>query len=179
MTTPNASILELASADGAYEPQRQFQWLFTIQGLEGQAVLELALRSANIPNPTVEEIEIPYMNGNVYAPGRIIFSEETITFNDYLDKDVAGIIEAWHRQVANAETQKIGLSSEIKKEGTLTLFGPDFSTERIWLLKGIWPRDVNYGDLDMSSSDVVQIEVTFRYDRAQYGENSGADRGVF
>ncbi len=33
-------------------------------------------------------------------------------------------------------------------------------------IDGIFPQTINYGDLDYASSDVQQVEVTFRYDRA-------------
>jgi len=177
MAQPRASILQLAGMNGAFEPQRAFQWLFTIQGLSGADVLELALRSVSLPNPTVEEIEIPFMNSSVFVPGRTLPSEATLTFNDYLDKDVAGIIARWHKQTANTMTGQIGYAKLIKREATLTLFSPDFSEERVWLLEGVWCKDVTFGELAYDSSEVVQVEVTIRYDRAHYGETDAPGLG--
>jgi hypothetical protein len=35
-----------------------------------------------------------------------------------------------------------------------------------WLIQGIFPQKIEYGDLDYGSSDVQEISVSFRYDRA-------------
>lgn len=35
-----------------------------------------------------------------------------------------------------------------------------------WLIQGIFPQAIEYGDLDYGSSEVQEVGVTFRYDRA-------------
>jgi hypothetical protein len=36
------------------------------------------------------------------------------------------------------------------------------------ILNGLWPQSLNFGELDYSSSEECTIEVTTRYDTAQY-----------
>jgi hypothetical protein len=50
-----------------------------------------------------------------------------------------------------------------------TDFAPEPASSHVtqsWLIQGIFPRSIKYGDVDYSSSDVMEIEVGFRYDRA-------------
>lgn len=35
-----------------------------------------------------------------------------------------------------------------------------------WVLEQVWPQNVDFGELDMSNSEVVTVDVTLKYDRA-------------
>ncbi len=37
-----------------------------------------------------------------------------------------------------------------------------------WLLRNMWPQSVNFGDLDMASSEEVTVELTLRYSNVEY-----------
>ena len=158
----------LAAQNGAYEPQRQFQWMLEVHGLNPdiQEVLQMSLRVGVLPTESNEEVEIPFLNGKVFVAGKAMYEGGSYTFNDYVDKNTAKRIIQWRRLVYNPETHKIGLAKDYKKQADLVLYGPDFTVERIWKLYGVWPQQANFGTLDMSSSDIVQIEVQLKYDRA-------------
>lgn len=156
----------LAQYKGGYEPQRQHTWLITIFGLPGARNLELALRMGFLPSESNEEIEIPYMNSRVYVAGKYMVDAGSITFNDYVDINIMGIIAAWRKQVYDPETGGIGYAKDYKKQAEIILYGPSLKIERTWVLKGLWPQQINFGTIDYSSSDTVQIECTMRYDKA-------------
>ena len=40
------------------------------------------------------------------------------------------------------------------------------SITQSWLIQGMFPQGIEYGELDYGSSDVQEVSVTFRYDRA-------------
>jgi len=174
---PRASIRQLAAMRGEYEPQRAFQWVMTIQGLSGMEVLELSLRTVTPPSKDVEEIEIPFGNTSIFVPGRVLPQEGTVEFNDYLDKDTAGILERWSNQTADQYNGTVGYSKLIKREATITLYSPDYSDSRVYIIEGLWPKAVTPGTLDYGSSEVLQYSVTFRYDRYRMGENGAAGPG--
>ena len=44
--------------------------------------------------------------------------------------------------------------------------GSSGAISQTWFYQGMFPLDVKYGDGDYSSSDVQEVSVTFRYDRA-------------
>ncbi len=164
MANPLENVI--AQQEGAFEPQRAHTWTITIFGLQGSRDLELALRTGFLPTDGSEEIEIPFMNSRVYVAGKKILDTGSITLVDYVDKNIAGIIAAWRKMVFNPDTGAIGYARTYKKAATITLYAPDFSVERVWRLSGLWPANVNYGAIDYGTSDVVNIELTMRYDNA-------------
>lgn len=156
----------LAQQEGSYEPQRAFTWVISIYGLQGSRALELSLRTGFLPTDGSEEIEIPYMSCRIYVAGKKTLDSGTLTFVDYVDRNISGIIAAWRKMVFDPETGAVGYASKYKKTANVTLYSPDFSVERVWLIKGLWPQNVVYGQIDYATSDVVNVECTMRYDRA-------------
>jgi hypothetical protein len=59
-----------------------------------------------------------------------------------------------------------GYAADYKRTAALNLYGPDYRTLRYWECQGVWPQAANFGTLDFGTSDRVQVEVTFRVDRA-------------
>jgi hypothetical protein len=43
---------------------------------------------------------------------------------------------------------------------------PDSAIIQSWLFQGLFPQNIQYGEVDYGSNDVQEITVTFRYDRA-------------
>ncbi len=60
--------------------------------------------------------------------------------------------------------------------GTVTFKALDSNGEIVesWVLKNAWIKDVNFGDGDYSSDDVVDITIKLRYDWAEYTPASTA-----
>ena len=49
---------------------------------------------------------------------------------------------------------------------TFQVLGPVGDIVEEWKLKGAWIQDATFGDLDNSSSDPIEIQLTLRYDYA-------------
>jgi hypothetical protein len=47
-----------------------------------------------------------------------------------------------------------------------TALSADDNIAQSWLYQGLFPQNIQYGDVDYGASDVQEITVTFRYDRA-------------
>lgn len=47
-----------------------------------------------------------------------------------------------------------------------TAVAADDAIAQSWLYQGLFPQNIQYGDVDYGASDVQEITVTFRYDRA-------------
>ncbi len=154
-------------AASKFEPQRQSNWLISIAGVAGENNIRLALEAAALPSVAVEEIPLNFLNTTRWVAGRAIYDTIPLVVKDMVDVGVASAIKDWHEQVYNPETHKIGLAKNYKKVADLVLFGPDGELQRTWSLLGCWPVSVNYGQLDMNSSDKVLIETVLRYDRAR------------
>ena len=51
---------------------------------------------------------------------------------------------------------------------TLTLWDGCGAPLEVWTLSDAWPQAINFGDLDYSSSDTVDIELTLRYSQVTF-----------
>ena len=40
-----------------------------------------------------------------------------------------------------------------------------------WTFENVWPNNIEWGELDMSDSSYVTIDLTLRYDRAYWKNN--------
>jgi len=158
----------LAEAQGSFEPQRTANWLLEVHGLPGGDdlnLIELSLESFAAPRTSNDEIELGYLNERRYVAGKALFETQDLVVKDFVDRQTAGAILRWRRQVYDPSTGKIGLAAYYKKDCNIILFAPDGSQERLWRLQG-WPKAANYGDLNQVQSEKVLITCTLRYDKA-------------
>jgi len=130
--------------------------------------LELSLRQGFLPVLSNDEHEIPYGNERVYYAGKARVEPGTLILGDYVDRDIAGIIWNWRLSVYNPATGQVNYASQYKKQASLLVAASDGTVQRQWQLIGTIPLAVNFGDLDMASSDQVLIQVSLRYDKAIY-----------
>tara|TARA_R100001086_G_scaffold201006_1_gene117240 strand:- start:3937 stop:4458 length:522 start_codon:yes stop_codon:yes gene_type:complete len=152
---------------GEFELQRQNNGLLYIVGLDGNNdnAITLALSSFPIPKVNSEIIEVDYLNEKRKFPGKPTFDDLSVILRDYVDRDIAGILHRWRKQAWDWETGKIGRVANLKKQARIELFAPDGTEVREYELHGVWPSAVDGGEIDMASSEGVQITVTLTYDR--------------
>lgn len=161
----------LAQQGGAFEPQRQNNFSIMISGLaEGDGeLISLSLRSLQLPNESNEIIELPYGNEKVKLAGMAQFDDIPLTVRDFVDRRVRDALVKWRQLVYDArpgQGGRIGRAANYKKSATITLHAPDGADKRIFTLIGVWPSAMNAGQLDMGTSDTVEIELTLTYDKA-------------
>lgn len=158
----------LAQAKGVFEPQRQSNFLIHLHLGDGASAsyIMLSLEASSLPTESNEEVSLEYLNIRRYVAGKTMYDTIPLVVKDMVDVNVAAAVVAWRQAVYNPITDQIGLAKNYKKRATIVLFAPDGSHERTWDLIGVWPMSVNYGVLDMTSSDKVTIETVLRYDKA-------------
>ena len=58
------------------------------------------------------------------------------------------------------------MAGPFKKNARLELLSGCGDILEMWFFENAWPQTVEFGELDMSSSEYVTAEITLRYDRA-------------
>lgn len=154
----------IAPKEGGYEPQKQFAFSVSFTNLDSS--VELAVQSANLPVITNEPIEVPFMNETRRVAGKIMVEAGELTIRDYVDPDIAAKVEDWRGMVSDVKAGKIFYASAYKCDGTLQCYDGEGGVTKQWRLVGCWPSNVNFGQLDYSTSDQVQITMTVQYDKA-------------
>jgi len=157
-----ADILEVGDLLAqSYEPKRKFRWFLHIDGLDA-----FVLKTAARPQATFEETVIDYINAKRYVSGKMTWNPITITMHDPVAPSAAQKIMDWLRLNYEPLTGRMGYATFYKKDITLKMLDPQGTVVELWDLKGAWPQDINWGDLDYESSDNAEITFTLRFDNA-------------
>jgi hypothetical protein len=72
----------------------------------------------------------------------------------------------WIRLHSESVTGRQGYAAGYKKDIELEMLDPTGVVIEKWILQGTMITSANFGDLDYSSSDIADISVTLRFDRA-------------
>jgi hypothetical protein len=176
---------KLASGNVVFK--RKYRWTMKLDThCDNQKIEEFYVKTTNRPQITIEETEINYLHGKFWIPGKATWEALTITFYDVADKSNANnALFGWLATTYNF-TDPIGLHQSTLRgpdadfasggygcDGTLSLYDGCGTPLEEWLLFGMWPQSINFGELDYSSSEECTIEVTTRYDNARYNPLCG------
>jgi hypothetical protein len=161
--------------EGSYEPQRQSNILLFVQPDESD-LMTLCLQSFPIPQSENTILTQEYLNEQRKFAGRVTYTDMEVVFKDYVDNNVAQLLQKWRYKVHDPDSGKIGLARNYKKKGFIWMYSPEASVVRKYDLFGIWPASFNHGEADMSGDDTQKITMNFAVDRIvpRQGLNPGA-----
>ena len=106
------------------------------------------------------------MNVKRYIKGKGSWSEITITLYDPIVPSAAQSVMEWVRLSHESVTGRDGYSDFYKKDVTIQVLGPVGDIVEEWTLKGAWIKSANFGTLDNTATDPIEVECTLRYDYA-------------
>lgn len=152
--------------------KRKFRFTFELEGIcGGLRVPKHFVKTVSRPSLSIEEVEINFLNGKSFLPGKATWEEMTVTYIDVADFEM-GPLFTWLASVYNF-TDPINLQMGSKRRdytatGILKLWDGCGNLLEIWTMTDVWPKAINFGDLDYSSSEEVTIELTMRYSNVKY-----------
>lgn len=157
-----AEVLEINQllAD-SFEPKRKFRWILAINGIDS-----FTAKTATRPQVTFGETVIDYINQKRYLSGKGTWAPINITFNDPIVPSASQKVMEWVRLNWENTTGRMGYSAMYKKDIALKMLDPVGAVVEQWTLQGAWVQDSNFGDLDYSSDDPVDITTVIRFDQA-------------
>jgi len=151
------------------ETRRKHRWYFATIG-DLAANFLLVLKEAARPQFTFDEAAMEHNQETVYFAGKQKWAETKLMWYDVeQDPDCSGNVWDWLNTIVDITGQELPVQppEQYKKDADLQMIdGKGTSTER-WQMCGCWPKDINWQTLDYGSSEIMQIEVSMRYDRAQ------------
>jgi hypothetical protein len=166
----------IALMQGDYEPQRVNNAVLYIEGLD-QADQDLRLSLDTFPLPKQQNgiIEADYLNEKRKVAGKVTIDDMDIVFKDYVDAFTASILWGWRNQVYQPRTGKVGLARTYKKKGSIVLFAPNGTGQRMWEIHGMWPANMDPGEIDMAGEDIIKITMTIVCDKAIFTKPEAVD----
>lgn len=150
------------------ETKRRHRWVWeTIADSELDQNVVLLLQRSSRPHFTLEEPVLHHNQEQAYFAGKQ--SWETITFTWYdgeQDPNVSEAIWDWLNTVVNIPEVTVSPPAEYKKTGNLRMLDGAGESIEHWRMFGVWPKEVNWQDLDYTDTEIQTIEAIMRYDRA-------------
>ena len=145
----------------SWEPKKQHQFIMAIDGIPAYLI-----KSAAKPSIANGEITLDHINVQRYVKGKSVWSTLAISLYDPIVPSAAQAVMEWIRLHHESATGRDGYSSFYKKEIKLRQLSPLGEIIEEWILHGTYITDANFGSLDWSQEDIVNIELTLRYDWA-------------
>lgn len=150
--------------------KRKFRWQLTLNftcGGKSYGFTSFNVATGGRPKINIDTTEVHYLGAKWKIPGEEVDYEPLqFTFYDLIGVDLSSLylwIAAYERTKRPRDA-----FTPVCQNGIITIEMLSGCGETIesWVLEGCWPSEVDFGDLDMSSSDVVMIALTVVYNLA-------------
>ncbi len=170
---------------GIAQPRLKHKWAITFQNMAGdEEPLRLNAISADRPKLTFEEVIQDRYNSKAYIAGKHIFEPVNVTFEDDLN---GGVTAAIQEQI-ELQQNIIGLNAsprlasaasgqDYKFAVKMDLLDGNQAVVETWILESTFIQNVDWGDVDSTTSETIKATVTFRFDHARQNINPDNVRG--
>lgn len=163
--------------------KRKFRWMFFLEGVSASGVSALPPQKSARPNLSFKEISVEHITETIYFPGKPEWKPLELTLYDI--KQSRNPVILWLNKLYNPRpgNQSQGGTynpSGIDTSNIIDVFGVKQPSAKLslydgcgneieqWFYINVWPQTIEFGELDMSSGDVMYIDLTLRYDRAYH-----------
>ena len=124
------------------------------------------IKAAARPSLTNGEVILDHINVERKLKGKTRWQDISITLYDPIVPSGAQSVMEWVRLHHESLTGRDGYSTQYKKDVRFNSLSPTGEIIEEWLLKGAFIADSNFGTMDWSTEESVQIELTLKYDYA-------------
>jgi hypothetical protein len=169
------STSQSASSQGLLMPKLKYRFRVSFENFGlGTNVTELTKQVVDFTRPSMsmEPVEIPIYNSTIYYAGKPKWETTTVNIRDDSLGNVAKLVGEQIQKQFDFLQQASAISGidykfitrcEITDGGNGTAVPEILET---WELYGCFLSQVNYGELNYSSSDPATIQMTIRFDNA-------------
>jgi hypothetical protein len=144
-----------------WEPKKAHQFVMIVDGIPAYLI-----KASAKPSLSNGEVTLDHINVQRYVKGKTVWNTISVTLYDAIVPSGAQAVMEWVRLHHESATGRDGYSSFYKKEIKLHQLSPLGEVIEEWILKGAFITESNFGSLDWSTEDVINIEMTLRYDWA-------------
>ena len=176
------------------EPRRAHRFLLNLPGLgsddDSRSYQQYLCRTVTKPAYTLSEVEHKFLGNTYYYPGAVTWDPVSVTIVNALDPDGnailmtalynSGYLDPQQQSAffgAGGDTPALSVgpgtpnkSDALEALGDVIIRELDGGGKGIgeWRLQNPFITNAKFGDLDYASEDLLNIDITFRYDYALY-----------
>lgn len=143
--------------------KRKFRWSFSVAGVSGASGVLPPSKSAR-PSLSFREMEIKHLTETIYYPARPEWKPISLVLYDTATG--RSPVFEWIQQAYDPQSGSWSPVSNLLSEAKLDLYDGCGTIIETWIYEDAWPQVAEFGELDMSSSEIVTCDLTLRYARA-------------
>jgi len=143
----------------AFEPKMKNRFILYMDGIPSYLVKK-AVR------PTIKQDSKPLDHINVqrYVKGKTTWGPMQLELYDPIVPSGAQAVMEWVRLHHESVTGRDGYLEFYKKDLTLNILGPVGDKVEEWIIKGAQITEVNFGEMDWATDDVMTFTLTIQPD---------------
>jgi hypothetical protein len=155
-----AEVLEFDKAFYTdFEPKMGNRFIMEIDGIPSYTI-----KTASRPSINFETITMDHINIKRKLQGKGEWQDISITLHDPIVPSGAQAVMEWIRLSHESITGRRGYADFYKKDVDIYMLGPVLDKVEHWKIKGAFIVSANFSDLDWTSNDPAQIELTLAMD---------------
>lgn len=143
----------------AFEPKTKNRFVLYIDGIPSYIVKKVAR-----PTLTQEAKTLDHINVQRYVKGKSKWSTMQLELYDPIVPSGAQAVMEWVRLHHESVTGRDGYLEFYKKDLTLNVLGPVGDKVEEWIIKGAQITEVNFGEMDWATDDVMTFTLTIQPD---------------
>jgi hypothetical protein len=161
------------------EPKRNHRWVVRFSPPDASSIT-YALKKVDKPKAKIGEVEHKYLNHSFWYPGRLSWEPINMTFAAVSEPDATYIIDLITKQAGYGVPNNAGLTNDqlatIGKNkfrgalgASIDIYQVDANgmTNEMWQVFNPFFTNIQYGALDYSNEEIVEIQCTVRFDWAK------------
>lgn len=165
------------------DPKRQNNFIVRMNG--PNRVEQFYIKTAEKPSATTNTADINYLNHTFKIPGRTTWNPVSVTFYDSVDEQSSAtqLVRLLEDMGYNPPSDPndfgtVSKASSIVALGNVQIIQLDSRGNEVetWTLMNAFMTEVNFGTLDYSSDEVVEVTAQFTYDFAKFEGPDGIER---
>lgn len=158
----------------AFEPKLQMRFEMQLNGIPTYLI-----KASDLPNIDQNPVVVDYVNAEFKVKGKSRWQDITVTLYDSLSPSAANEIHKWLRdEHHNSKSGVDQYATTYKKDVNIVYFDPTGAQADQWTLFGAFIASANWGNVDLSSDDLINLELTLSYDFAEYTPGGGGSGGA-
>jgi hypothetical protein len=143
----------------SFEPKMKNRFIMYIDGLPSYLV-----KTASRPSLTQPAKPLHHINVIRYVKGKSVWNTIKLTLFDPIAPSGAQAVIEWVRLHHESVTGRDGYADFYKKDIVINVLGPVGDKVEEWILKGSLITESNWGELDWSADDPLDISLTIQPD---------------
>ena len=142
-----------------FEPKMKNRFIMYLDGIPTYTIKKITR-----PTITQESKAIDHINLRRFVKGKTVWNPITMTLYDPIVPSAAQAVMEWVRLHHESVTGRDGYADFYKKDIVVNMLGPVGDKVEEWIIKGAFITEVNFGDADWATDDILTIDITIQPD---------------